>query len=596
MGMTMVEKILAAHAGRARVVPGEYVWAKIDETNAMYDTFEDIEKLGVKSVWDCDKVYCVSDHSAPPANISSAETVKELREYIKKYHISNWYEYGRHGIVHQVNPEKGFVRPGELIAMIDSHSTTYGAFNAASCAIYMDAVYLLIKGELWFKVPETIKFNITGKLPSWCMGKDVILRIAGDYGTDVGLYKAAEITGPVIKDLSLAGRWTICNMAAELGCKFAIMEADEKVYDFLKGRTDKPFTPVFADPDANYAAVYDIDVTGMSPLVACPHDPSNVKPVEEVKGTRFDQAVIGSCTNGRLEDFAMACRILKGRKVHPDVRLLIIPASMEVWRDAMKAGYFDILTEAGALVCHPTCGPCAGQHLGVLAAGEVCLSTTNRNFQGRMGSPQSEVYLASPATVAASAVNGVITDPREYLEGSIMSGSNILTGRVWKFGDNISTDLIMPSFGAMSSPNMDPHEAALFCMRANRPDWAEKVRPGDIVIAGKNFGCGSSRPAAKMLKGLGIQLVVAESVARIFFRNSINLGMAILSCPGVHDAFEEGETIEVNMETGEIRSLDTGRTIRGEALPSDSPPAQILRAGGLIPMLEKQLAAEDNAK
>lgn len=306
MGMTMVEKILAAHAGRARVVPGEYVWAKIDETNAMYDTFEDIEKLGVKSVWDCDKVYCVSDHSAPPANISSAETVKELREYIKKYHISNWYEYGRHGIVHQVNPEKGFVRPGELIAMIDSHSTTYGAFNAASCAIYMDAVYLLIKGELWFKVPETIKFNITGKLPSWCMGKDVILRIAGDYGTDVGLYKAAEITGPVIKDLSLAGRWTICNMAAELGCKFAIMEADEKVYDFLKGRTDKPFTPVFADPDANYAAVYDIDVTGMSPLVACPHDPSNVKPVEEAKGTRFDQAVIGSCTNGRLEDFAMA--------------------------------------------------------------------------------------------------------------------------------------------------------------------------------------------------------------------------------------------------------------------------------------------------
>ena len=177
-----------------------------------------------------------------------------------------------------------------------------------------------------------------------------------------------------------------------------------------------------------------------------------------------------------------------------------------------------------------------------------------------------------------------------------MSGSNILTGRVWKFGDNISTDLIMPSFGAMSSPNMDPHEAALFCMRANRPDWAEKVRPGDIVIAGKNFGCGSSRPAAKMLKGLGIQLVAAESVARIFFRNSINLGMAILSCPGVHDAFEEGETIEVNMETGEIRSLDTGRTIRGEALPSDSPPAQILRAGGLIPMLEKQLAAEDNAK
>ena len=198
MGMTMVEKILAAHAGRDKVVPGEYVWAKIDETNAMFDTFEDIEKLGVKKVFDCDKVYCVSDHSAPPANISTAETVKELREYIKKYNITNWYEYGRHGIVHQINPEKGFVRPGELIAMIDSHSTTYGAFNAASCAIYMDAVYVLINGELWFKVPETIKFNVTGKLPSWCMGKDVILRIAGLYGTDVALYKAAEFTGSLV--------------------------------------------------------------------------------------------------------------------------------------------------------------------------------------------------------------------------------------------------------------------------------------------------------------------------------------------------------------------------------------------------------------
>lgn len=417
MGMTMVEKILASHSGREKVVPGEYIWAKIDETNAMYDTFEDIERLGVNKVFNPDKVYCVSDHSAPPANISSAECVKELREYIKKYNITNWYEYGRHGIVHQINPEKGFVRPGELIAMIDSHSTTYGAFNAASCAIYMDAVYVLIKGELWFKVPETIKFNITGKLPDYCMGKDIILRVAGLYGTDVAIYKAIEFTGPVIKDLSLAGRWTICNMAAELGAKFAIMEADEKVIDFLKGRTDEPFTTVSPDSDAHYSAVYDVDVTGISPQVACPHDPSNVKPVEECCGIKFDQALIGSCTNGRLEDFEMACRILKGHKVHSDIRLLIIPASMEVWRDAMKAGYFDILTEAGALICHPTCGPCAGQHLGVLAAGERCLSTTNRNFQGRMGSPQSEVFLASPATVAASAITGKITDPRIFLGG-----------------------------------------------------------------------------------------------------------------------------------------------------------------------------------
>ncbi len=413
MGMTMVEKILATHSGRDQVVPGEYVWAKIDETNAMTDTFEDLERLGVKKVWDPDKVYCVSDHSAPPANIGTAEEVRKLREYIKKYKIKNWFEYGRHGIVHQINPEMGFVRPGELIAMIDSHSTTYGAFNAASCAIYMDAVYVLITGKLWFKVPETIRFDICGKLPEFCMGKDIILKIAGLYGTDIAIYKAVEFMGPTIKDLSLSGRWTICNMAAEIGSKFAIMEADEKVFDFLKGRTDKPYIPVSPDPDAAYCQRYTVDVTNMSPMVACPHDPSNVKPVEEVKGIKIQQALVGSCTNGRLEDFEMAARIIKGKKVHPDVRLLVIPASMEVWRAAMHAGYFDTLTEAGALICHPTCGPCAGQHLGVLASGERCISTTNRNFQGRMGSPQSEVYLANPATVTASAIAGQIADPRE---------------------------------------------------------------------------------------------------------------------------------------------------------------------------------------
>lgn len=415
MGMTMIEKILAGHGGRESVLPGEYVWARIDETNAMTDTFESLEALGVSAVWDPDRVYCVSDHSAPPANIGTAESVKKLRGYMEKYHIKNWFEYGRHGILHQLNPEKGFCRPGELIAMIDSHSTTYGAFNAASCAIYTDAVYVLMRGQLWFKVPESVRFHVSGKLPPACMGKDIILNIIRVCGTDGALYKAAEITGPTIRDLSLSGRWTICNMAAETGAKFAIMEADEKVYDFLKGRTDKPYTPIFPDADAHYAARYQIDVTDMSPLVACPHDPSNVRTVEEVAGVPLQQAFIGSCTNGRLEDLAMAARILKGKQVHPRVRLLVVPASMEVWRAALQAGYFDVLTEAGALICHPTCGPCAGQHLGVLASGEVCLSTTNRNFQGRMGSPQSSVYLASPATVAASSIYGVITDPREVM-------------------------------------------------------------------------------------------------------------------------------------------------------------------------------------
>lgn len=418
MGMTMAEKILAAHAGKDHVVPGEYVWAKVDETNAMTDTFEALEKLGIEKVFDPDKVYCVSDHSAPPANIGTAESVKKLRYYMKKYDIKHWYEYGRHGIVHQLNPEKGFVRPGDLIAMIDSHSTTYGAFGAASCAIYMDAIPLLITGKLWFKVPPTIRFNVHGTLPKGCVGKDILLKIAGMFGTDVAIYKAIEFGGEAIRNLSLSGRWTICNMAAELGAKFAMMEPDEKVYEFLKGRTDIPYTPVFPDADANYEAVYDIDISDLTPQVACPHDPSNVKPVSEVAGIKIDQALVGSCTNGRLEDIRMAAEMLRGRKVHDDVRLLVIPASMEVWRACDEEGLFHILTEAGALICHPTCGPCAGQHLGVLASGERCLSTTNRNFKGRMGSPESEVYLANPAVVAASAVTGVITDPKDLEGGS----------------------------------------------------------------------------------------------------------------------------------------------------------------------------------
>lgn len=416
MGMTIAEKILATHSGNSSVKPGEYIWAKVDATNAMTDTFEEIEKLGIKRVFDPDKIFLVSDHSAPPANIGTAEDVAKLRRYVKKYNIKNWFEYGRHGILHQLYPEKGFCKPGDLIAMIDSHSTTYGVFNAASCAIYMDAIYLIATGELWFQVPETIRFEIMGKLPKLCMGKDIILKIAGDYGTDYGIYKALEFGGDTIKDLTLSDRWTICNMAAEVGAKFAIMEADHKVEEFLRGRIKGDYSPVNPDPDAHYSETIHLDVSDLEPLVACPHDPSNVKKAKDLSEIKVDQALIGSCTNGRFEDFEVAASILKGRKIHPDVRLLIIPASMEVWKQVLDAGFYDIFLESGALICHPTCGPCAGHHLGILAAGERCISTTNRNFQGRMGSPGSEVYLASPATVAASAITGYITDPRHCLE------------------------------------------------------------------------------------------------------------------------------------------------------------------------------------
>jgi 3-isopropylmalate/(R)-2-methylmalate dehydratase large subunit len=267
-------------------------------------------------------------------------------------------------------------------------------------------------GEIWFRVPETIRFEIAGKLPPRVMGKDVILKIAGDYGTDIALYKSAEFVGPAVKEMTLADRWAIANMGVEIGAKFAIFEADEKTFDFLKGRTEETFTPVKSDHDASFEQTYQLDVTSLEPMVAYPHVVSNVRPVSEVETLPIDQAFVGSCTGGRFEDLAVAAEIVKGKKVHPQVRMIIIPASMEVYKKSLEAGLLSTFIDAGAIICGPACGPCNGSNLGVLAAGERCISASNRNFRGRMGSPESEVYLASPATVAASAITGVITDPR----------------------------------------------------------------------------------------------------------------------------------------------------------------------------------------
>lgn len=421
MGMTIAQKILTAHSisPKKEVKPGEYIWARIDATNGYaggHMILKDLKRLGVKNVFDPDRIYVVDDHASPPPTLAVAEVVAEVRTFVKEYGITHWYEYGRHGILHQLFPEMGFCVPGDLIAISDSHATTYGFLNAASCPINVEHIYVVIKGKLWFKVPESIKFWLTGNLPEMCVGKDVILKIAGDYGTEVALYKSAEFLGPLARDMSLDSRWTIANMGVEIGAKFAIFEADQKTYDFLKRRTERKYNSVSPDPDARYEKEYEIDVTSLEPMIACPHDPSNSKTVTEVEkeGIKINQGFIGSCTNGRMEDLKMAANILEGNKVHRDVRLIISPSSMEVWKTALKAGLLEIFTEAEALVCHPTCGPCHGGHMGILAAGERCISSTNRNFQGRMGSPQSEVYLANAATVAASAVAGTIVDPRRY--------------------------------------------------------------------------------------------------------------------------------------------------------------------------------------
>ena len=415
MGMTIAEKVLAAHAGADSVRPGQYVWCKVDATSG--HRLADLEALGVDRVWDKDRVFMVDDHQAPPPTIAAANKVKELRRLIRKYDITNYFEYGRGGILHQVFAENGMYAPGELIAQCDSHSTAGGVFNACVTNANLDAVHVLAFGELWFRVPESVRVVLNGTLPGWCVGKDVILKVASELGTDFGLYRSVEYVGPVASQMTIAQRWTVSNMGVEVGAKFALFEADEKTDAFLDGRVNRPYERVSADADATYVAEYEFDLGDLTPMVARPGDPGNGVPVDSVRGekVKIDQAFLGSCTNARLEDLEVAAKIVKGRKIHPDVRMLVSPSSQAVFGEALKAGYLETLLEAGALVEHSTCGPCYGGHLGILGDGETCISGSNRNFKGRMGSPLSHVWLASPATVAASAVAGEIVDPREYL-------------------------------------------------------------------------------------------------------------------------------------------------------------------------------------
>lgn len=415
MGMTIAEKILAKHAGVDSVKPGQYVWCKVDATSG--HSLRALELLGVDRVWDPERVFIVDDHQAPPPTIEVANRMRETRRLVKKYGIKHYYEYGRGGILHQVFAERGMYAPGELIAQGDSHSTSGGVFNACVTNANMDAVHILAFGDLWFRVPESVRVVLNGTLPAWCVGKDVILKVASELGTDYGLYKSVEYVGPVAAQMTLAQRWTISNMGVEVGAKFALFEADAKTDAFLKDRVTRPYEHVTADPDAAYEAQYEFDLSTLTPMVARPGDPGNGVPVESVltEHVKIDQAFLGSCTNARLEDLEVAARIIKGKQIHPDVRMLVSPSSQEVFGQALKAGYLEILADAGALVEHSTCGPCYGGHMGVLGDHEVCISSSNRNFQGRMGSPLAKVWLASPATVAASAIAGEIVDPRQYL-------------------------------------------------------------------------------------------------------------------------------------------------------------------------------------
>ncbi len=416
--MTITEKIFAAHSGRDYVKAGELISARVDIALANDITgpiaISEFKKIGVDKVFDPSRVVLVPDHFVPNKDIKSAQQAKIVRDFSREQNLTNYFEVGRMGIEHALLPDKGIVTAGDLVIGADSHTCTYGALGAFSTGVgSTDLGCTMASGETWFKVPSTIKVEFNGKLNKWVSAKDLILHLIGDIGVDGALYKTLEIGGETIKNMPMDGRFTICNMAIEAGAKNGIIEPDEITREFLKGRSLREPKFYTSDKGASYERVLRYDVSEIEPTVAKPHLPENTCPISKIGDIKIDQAVIGSCTNGRLSDLEVAAKVLTGRKVNPDVRLIVFPGTQEIYLEAVKKGYIQTIIEAGGAVSTPTCGPCLGGHCGILAKGERAISTTNRNFVGRMGHPESEVYLSSPAVAAASAILGKISSPEE---------------------------------------------------------------------------------------------------------------------------------------------------------------------------------------
>ena len=419
MGMTMTQKILAAHAGLDKVTAGQLIRAKLDIVLGNDITtpvaVNEFNKAGFESVFDKDKVAIVLDHFVPNKDIKAAEQSKQCREFACQHCVSHFYDVGKMGIEHALLPEQGVVTAGDCIIGADSHTCTYGALGAFSTGVgSTDMAAGMATGTAWFKVPAAIRFELKGKLPASCSGKDVILSIIGQIGVDGALYRSMEFTGEGVKSLSMDDRLCICNMAIEAGAKNGIFPVDDTTRAYMQGRCERTPVEYTADADAVYEQTIEIDLSAIVPTVSCPHLPENTKPASELNHIQIDQVVIGSCTNGRMEDMEAAYQVLNGKKVADGVRCIIIPATMAIMRECVERGYVTAFIDAGAVVSTPTCGPCLGGYMGILAAGERCIATTNRNFVGRMGHVDSEVYLASPQTAAASALVGYIT---EYKEG-----------------------------------------------------------------------------------------------------------------------------------------------------------------------------------
>ncbi len=621
--LTFAEKALARAAGLSEAHAGDILEVRPnrilshDNTAAIARIF--YEELGAQRLADPERVCIVLDHASPPPTPKHAQNHAEARRFVGEQGVRRFFDVGR-GVCHQVLSEEGLALPGDLILGADSHTTHHGWLGAFGAGIgRSEAAVLWATGKLWLRVPESLRINLFGSLPPGVTAKDLCLAISRELGADGGLYCSLEFAGPGVESLTLESRMVIPNSMAEIGVKNAYLPPDDKVFDYLAQRTNRPRPEVeaqalYPDEGATYAAEYDLHLDQLEPLVACPHSVEDVRPLAAVAGRRVDMAFIGTCTNGRLEDLAAAAQVLRGCRVHPGTRLVVVPASDRVYGDALKSGVLKTLLQAGAMIGVPGCGPCMGNHLGIPAAGEVVISTANRNFKGRMGQPEASIYLASPAVVAASAVLGRIAGPEEILalggartsvpagdssprlkrtkpakadsaptpsaapkEGSPARSADLPTGKVWKYADNVNTDQIFP--GKYTYTLTGREEIAAHALEDLDASFAGSVRPGDVIFGGSNFGCGSSREqAVTCLKYNRVAALVADSFARIFYRNAINQGLPAIVCPAAVAAARPGDPVQVDLVNGLIH-LPAGSF---PFLPFPPHVRLILEAGGLI--------------
>jgi len=661
MSQTFAQKALARAAGLERAEVGQIVDARPDmvlshdNTAAIARLFR---SLGRDRVCCPERLAITLDHAVPAPTAEHAQNHAEVRRFVAEQGIVHFFDVGR-GICHQVLSEEALVLPGQLILGADSHTTHFGWLGAFGAGIGRSEVAALwATGELWLRVPETIRVDLVGSLWPGVTAKDLGLWLLKLLGPEAGIYRAVEIGGPGLGTLSIESRMVLPNLLAESGAKSAYLEPDEAVFSWLAerlavrsngfSRSERKMTTevvaanlaaqaLYPDPDAAYVVRHTVDLAALEPVVAVPHNPANVMPLSQVAGTPVHQAFIGTCTNGRLEDLAAAAAVLRGpdgrvRRVAPGTRLLVIPASSQVLQDALAAGYIQTLLEAGAMLGTPGCGPCMGNHLGIPAAGEIAISSANRNFRGRMGNPDAQIYLASPAVVAASAVLGRIASVEELgnqrvanrrvangdshgeatnstvqrigesqreatphaarntqyavrnSQSAIRSPqSAIPTGRAWVYGDDVNTDVIFP--GKYTYTIKEEAEMARHALEDLDPSFATGVRPGDIIVAGRNWGCGSSREqAVTCLRAAGIRVIIAVSFARIYFRNAVNNGLLPIVCPEAVAAIQPGELVTVDLDRCVVRCA------AGEfAFPPFSPSvAAILDAGGLLAMLRQK--------